>query len=313
MTKLIKIASLGLPHDYSRGLLPLIINHLGYGIDWVKPKAADLVIYGPFWASRRPKLRWLPRVLRPYFEQDLDPNRHSSPLRLFHTYENLRHDAVLADFSISFDLGVSNPNHYRFPYWMDLVDWSHEGIKGNQNPRYGRLLNLDRLLAPLGNHFLEKPGRAAFFSSHLREPRKTLYEILSAQLPVDGMGPGFNGAISDHHQSGFEKFDVLKNYRFNLCPENSAYPGYVTEKIPEAFMADALPISWVDTNATVDFNPEAYINLLPNAWQGYDHFMSKLGDRIYLEHFVSQSLLITRPSIEPFKAFVKNIVQSALG
>ena len=312
MTKLIKIASLGLPQDYRQSLLPMIINHLGYGIDWVKPKVADLVIYGPFWASRRPKLRWLPRGARPYFDQDLIPNRYSRPLSLFHTYENLRHDAVPADYSISFDLGVSSPQHYRFPYWMDLVDWSHEGIKGNQNPRYGRLLNLNRLLAPLGNHFLEKPDRAVFFSSHLREPRKTLYDILSAHLPVDGMGPSFDGVISDHHQSGFEKFEVLKNYRFNLCPENSAYPGYVTEKIPEAFMADTLPISWIDVNARVDFNPDAFINLLPDAWHGYDHIMSNLSNRAYLERFASQALLVSRPSIEPFKGFVKNIIQLAL-
>jgi len=41
------------------------------------------------------------------------------------------------------------------------------------------------------------------------------------------------------------------------------YPGYCTEKIPEAFMADCLPITWADSNVAVDFNPDAMVNLAP--------------------------------------------------
>ena len=63
--------------------------------------------------------------------------------------------------------------------------------------------------------------------------------------------------------SDFRKSDILQQYAFNLCPENGLYPGYATEKIPEAFAAGCLPIAYVDESVCVDFNPKAFVNLQP--------------------------------------------------
>jgi hypothetical protein len=40
----------------------------------------------------------------------------------------------------------------------------------------------------------------------------------------------------------FEKVATLSNYRFALCFENTAFPGYVTEKIFDCFVAGCIPI-----------------------------------------------------------------------
>jgi hypothetical protein len=40
----------------------------------------------------------------------------------------------------------------------------------------------------------------------------------------------------------FEKVSTLSNYRFALCFENTAFPGYVTEKIFDCFAAGCIPI-----------------------------------------------------------------------
>jgi len=313
MRKKIKIAAVGLAHDYRSGLIPLLINTAGYSIEWTAKAKCDLLIFGPFTARPGKKYRWLPKAVRPtfgalakYFEK-----KRRRPLTLFHTAENIRHDEMGADFSISFDLGVNDKTHLRFPYWMEFIDWSHEGVVGNTNPRFGKLLSISRLMSPLGRDFLNKPRKAALFCSHLREPRKLLYERMSRMMEVQGFGPYFDSSISTHHSTGYKKIDVLQNFAFNLCPENGLYPGYCTEKIPEAFAADCLPITWVDSNVVVDFNPEAFINMQQFAWQDFEPALELINDQNRLEKFASQPLMRKKPTLAEVKAFLAEILAQA--
>jgi hypothetical protein len=194
---------------------------------------------------------------------------------------------------------------------MEVIDWSHEGIVGNQNPRYGQLLTIERLMQPLGKQFLERKREAVFLSSHIREPRKTLFETVQKVMPITGFGPYFNKNIKSHHESGFLKKTLLQEFGFNLCPENSMYPGYYTEKIPEAFFAGCLPISWADENVKVDFNPKALINLAPMAWCDFAPLKEIIHSPQILEGYASQTLLLEAPSILPFRDFVKQILDDA--
>jgi hypothetical protein len=43
-----------------------------------------------------------------------------------------------------------------------------------------------------------------------------------------------------------DKKKYLQQFRFNICAENAAAPGYVTEKLFESFEAGAIPIYWGD-------------------------------------------------------------------
>jgi hypothetical protein len=311
--KSIRISTIGCPSDYSSSLLPIIAQSLGYKLDWKKPNQADLIILGPFLNPFEKKLRWCPKPLRSTIEKTLSSLRQGSPncLRVFHTAENLRHDYVQADYSISFDLNICSAKHFRLPYWMEMLDWSHEGIMGNQNPRYGKLMTIERLMQPLGIHFLNKSKAAVFLSSHLREPRKTLFEAVQQVMPITGYGAYFDKNIKNHHHSGFLKFELLNHFGFNLCPENGMYPGYYTEKIPEAFFADCLPITWADENVKVDFNPNAFINLAPMTWSNYAQFEEIINSPHTLEMFASEPLLHDAPSILPFRSFVKDILEDA--
>ena len=310
----LRISTAGCPSDYSHGLFPIIAQSLGYQLIWVSPSQADLVILGPFIKPNSKKLKWCPKALRPMVSSilDLTPTRQESPLRVFHSAENLRHDFVPAEYSISFDLNIASPTHFRLPYWMEMIDWSHEGITGNQNPRYGQLMSIERLMQPLGTRYLEKPRAAAFLSSHIREPRKTLFEAVQKVIPVTGFGAFFNQDIKNHHLSGFLKQEVLQDFGFNLCPENGMYPGYYTEKIPEAFFADCLPITWADENVRVDFNPDAFINLAPMSWCNFAPFQEIIQNSHLLEGYASQALLLESPSILPFRDFVKGILEDAI-
>jgi Glycosyltransferase family 10 (fucosyltransferase) C-term len=310
--KNINISLEGTSHDYPSSLIPLVIKHLGFNINWVSPNKAHLRILGPFQQSSK-SLRLIPKPLRPLYTSTkniiIRKDLNTQSLALFHTQENTRYNSIKADYAISHDLGVKDSNHFRLPYWMEMIDWSHEGIIGNTNPRYGRLLSLDKLMQPLGNGFISRPYKAAFITSHLNEPRKLLYEQLQKLLPVDGYGPYFDKSITNHHTSSFSKYAVLQKYTFNLCPENSLYPGYITEKIPEAFYAGCIPITWVDPNVEYDFNPLAMINLMPMVHQEFKPFIEFLKQPQSLEQFADQALMIKKPSLEPCKQFLQEILQ----
>lgn len=316
--KTIRIATLGTPHDYQTSLIPIAINSLGYKIDWVTPTKADLIILGPFLDTEKKKYRWCPKPLRPLTSsvdnslQKLLNTRKIEPLTLFHTQENVRYDQVKADYSISFDLGVQSDKHLRFPYWMEMLDWSHEGIIGNTNPRYGELIKITTLMSPLGNQFLARGNSCAMLSSHLREPRSSLYSAIESTIPIQGFGAHFDKSIKDHHSSGFLKKDILKKFSFNLCPENGLYPGYYTEKIPEAFNSGCLPITWADENIDADFNPHAFLNLLPFATKGYESAITQLLEDKTFQRFSSESLLISKPTLEPLKEQLKLIINSII-
>lgn len=306
---MIKLAFQGSYSGYENSLLPrLLAQEATSPIKITSPKDCDLLILGPF--QKKLRHRQLRKLLRPITVcVDSLVGRQYQPLTLFHTGENVRWDAIKADYAISFDLGVTSPTHLRFPLWMEILNWSNEDVRGLSNPRFGKLLDIDRLMRPLGDAFLKKPNRAAFFASHMREPRASLVHALSSRIQVDGFGPHFNKQIKDHNKSGLEKLEILKDFRFNLCPENSLYPGYYTEKIPEAFYADTLPITWVDCNATVDFNPNAFINLLPLAAGGYEtaHLEYILSDE-NIQKKPLEPLLTKKPSLDDLRNFLKNIL-----
>jgi hypothetical protein len=314
--KPIKIATLGVAKDFQESLIPAIIRSLGFMPVWTTPSNCQLLIYGPFFEGKKVK-NWIPKPLRPLFSSD-GGNRKTKKatkidhaLSLFITGENVRHDFQNCDRSISFDLGIANPHHFRMPYWMEMIDWSEEGVTGNHNPRFGQLLNLNRLCSPLGENFLSRPQKAAIFASHLREPRRTLLEAVKSQIEVVEFGKSFSTQIKNHSESGLIKFDELQNFAFNLCPENGMHPGYYTEKIPEAFMAGCLPITWVDENVKTDFNPLAFINLAPMSANYFSELAEILHSNNILASYAEQPLLVERPSIEPLKKFIQEILLAA--
>lgn len=242
------------------------------------------------------------------FSNFINSYKETSSRIIFHTAECQRYNSKDSDFSISSDLGVQSKNHFRLPHWMEFVDWSHEIDVVVKNLRFGELLNLDRLMEPLGKNFLTRKRQIAFFTSHMREPRGTFFEILNKGIEIDGYGPFFNKEITDHNSSGLFKKDVLQDYSFNLCPENNLYPGYNTEKIPEAFQAGCLPVTWVDPNVKCDFNPRAFINLhdFADDYSAASHILQSENE---LMRYTTEPLITKKPSILPLVDFLKGALE----
>lgn len=304
----IRVGLCGVSWDYKQSLIPKIIEIIAGKILWVSPERADLVIIGPFECYLTKNKRNLtPKIFRKDDQKEIYLDSIKG-VKLFHTYENVRPDKVKADFSITYDNLRFSPNNFRFPYWMEFIDWSNEGITGQSNPRFGRLISKKELMSPLKDSTFHRESKVAIFSSHLKTQREELLRFVSSFLKVDGFGKIFDKTIRSHSDSDLIKDHILSNYMFNLCPENSMHPGYNTEKIPEAFASGCIPLTWTMPGKNIDFNSLAYLNLADE--NDIEIFLSYIDGnlKILKQRFQGQALLDKDVSIEGLIEFVKKIL-----
>jgi hypothetical protein len=171
--------------------------------------------------------------------------------RIFYTGENLRPDYNNIDFSLSFDF-TDNGKNIRLPLWMLQIDWFNK--VNYTNPQY--TIPCDELF---NNKYYNKPKDkfcSIVFNSH-SPYRYEIIEELSKYKKVDCFGKPFGNWFYGEDV----KLDNISNYKFNICFENSIYPGYYTEKPIHAKSAGCIPIYWSDENISKDFNKNAFINL----------------------------------------------------
>ena len=269
----IKLSYIWLPNFQETIIFHLLKNHLKKKIKIVPPHKSDILFIGPSDANsfkRRIynmlKKKFFPRVENYFKNLDLYfLNRKYKPLRISFATESVRNNFIKSDFLISSELGVTNKNHLRFPYWKEHVDWTHEGLlrentSGNVK-RFGFFHKLETLMRPQGNDFLRKKNMC-IFSSHMHEPRLSIYESFLDEFKLDGYGPYFDGKLKNHNTSNFTKYEIMKNYSINLCPENIIYPGCFSEKVTDAFIGKCLPVSCMDNSVANDFNDRAFVNLV---------------------------------------------------
>lgn len=323
--KKIKIASLwnatvNLNSSLIVNLIKFITNK---EIEFVKIKDCDILIIGPYEQQSVlsiAKRRVANKILKNDSIKKNYPNldiyllkRKFSPLKIYLSFENYQFPNVKYDYAVTSCMGINDENHLRLPLWKELIDWSNTGIiraTDDFAKRFYRYYDLEAMVIPSPNSFLDKERKFCMITSHLSEPRKSIFNKFSRKFKVDGYGPCFNKNIKDHFSNPIKKIDILKNYAFNLCPENSLYPGYYTEKIPEAFLGGCLPISWTDQNVKYDFNTNSFINLLDYSHNSYEEIIDKLNDDLFLKKFIDQPLLLKKPNLDNEIKFVKKIIDS---
>ena len=89
------------------------------------------------------------------------------------------------------------------------------------------------------------------------EVRNRFFEKLSLYKKVDSGGRYKNnvgGPVKD-------KIQFLTKYKFSICFENSKTPGYISEKLYEAFEAGTIPIYYGDDTVLRYLNNRSYIHI----------------------------------------------------
>ncbi len=156
------------------------------------------------------------------------------------------------DYAFTFDFS-NDPRQFRLPLWALQIDWFNK--KGYGNPEY--------LLPPdcINDNLYTKNPKTKFCAFVFNNPvpqRTEIYnEFENRYKPVDGYGTPFGNWFYGESK----KYEILKDYKFSICFENSIYPGYYTEKCFHAKTAGTVPIYNADERVNNDFNPKSFINL----------------------------------------------------
>lgn len=168
-------------------------------------------------------------------------------------------DAVLTFFHDS-------PKSIRLPLWM--IYWNFHtdglfpniGISRDDGHHHHHHQNDDR---PDDTRRINK---AVIVISH--DNHEIRRQICSKVISIWGIGVDSNFENVPHEQfvqipkrGVLHKRNLLRHYKYNVCAENSYKPGYVTEKIFEAFFSGCIPIYWGHVPVEPQIiRPHSYIN-----------------------------------------------------
>lgn len=180
-------------------------------------------------------------------------------IKIFYTGENERPWDYRCQYSISFDHHEFDGKNYRLPlYVMYDYDNHHRGDGVPNTSNINRLPN-DLLVNKEFCSFVVKNPNC--------QKRNDWFHKLNGYKRVFSGGPLFNNigyVLPRGDQSVQTKFAFLDSYKFNLCFENSSYPGYATEKLYDALCSKTIPIYWGSPTIEIDFNTKAFLN-----WHDY--------------------------------------------
>lgn len=172
--------------------------------------------------------------------------RYTNCVRIFYTGENQRPSDYRCDFAISFDHSTDHTKMFRLPLYL-IYEFDHKIMKNRE------LRKMDDF------------DNKKFCSFVVKNPscqiRNAWFHGLNQFQSVASAGPLFNNMPDGWRpDSVVSKVKFMGDYKFNLCFENSSYPGYCTEKLFEALCAKTIPIYWGSSTAALDFNPKAFLN-----------------------------------------------------
>lgn len=178
-----------------------------------------------------------------------DVVEHVSGIKVFFSGENLRNspydeysDYLLRDKSTCLGLGFDyfeNDRYLRFPLWLLYMF----------KPTSTRQDIIDRCR---DLRYPEVSGKSRFCSMVASHDWNGIRKVMVDELKnIDTVScPGKYLHNDDSLVSLFndDKIEYLKQFFFNICPENSNCAGYVTEKVFEAISAGCIPVYWGDYN-----------------------------------------------------------------
>lgn len=174
--------------------------------------------------------------------------REKADMNIFFSGENLIRFKKYKDYCINdVDLALGfdellNDKYLRFPLWimdffepnatLDSINKKSQSINFYQN---NPILKREKFCSLIARH--DENG--------LRLKMKT---TLDAIAKIDCAGKLFNNTNELKTVFNDSKTAFLKQYQFNICPENTNTLGYVTEKLFESITAGCIPIYWGGRN-----------------------------------------------------------------
>ncbi|MGZ4971717.1 MAG: glycosyltransferase family 10 domain-containing protein [Limisphaerales bacterium] len=138
-----------------------------------------------------------------------------------------------------------------------------------------------------------------YFTGQLSRLNLLLIEPLYKRLGNPFKSPNFpswRGAVP-------KKREVMQQYKFALVIENAVFPGYVSEKILDAFFAGCVPV-YLGAPDVTDFIPaETFIDRRNfKNWEEAYAYMKGMPEKEYTQYLDAIENFVRGPAIKPFSA-----------
>jgi len=194
------------------------------------------------------------------------------------------------DHCISFDQDDYSGKNTYFPlFYAELLLQGRDSIN-----RRGISVNHPNALMEPRKLSDDKKKFVCAFISNPEPTRMRALEELSRYGDVEIYGPHTGRPVAS-------KYEVARNFRFMLCFENDLFPGYVTEKLLDAYICNTVPLYWGDFGREPHINRNSLINAADHeSLESFSHLVGTLPEVEY-ERIYSQALLSSMPSIQPFQ------------
>lgn len=218
------------------------------------------IAYVDFWKGMVPEEHIFTKILKKHYDVEITKQNpdfvfcstfgqeyltYDCPRILF-VGEAFCPDFNLYDYAIGFDHMNFGDRYLRYP--LCLMD--RENMK----------CAIDKVNRPRED-YLNRTGFCSFVVSSgggVGDLRTWYFEQLSQYKQVSS-GGRYRNNLPDG-QPVADKKAFQEKYRFSLAFENTRFPGYVTEKLIDAWAAGTIPIYCGDPLAIKDFNEKAFIN-----------------------------------------------------
>lgn len=184
----------------------------------------------------------------------------SGKLSIWYSGENIRPPHDRFNLTLSFDVDDFGGANQYLPLAYLSVHWPWQNVSpsdftSRETAGFAVVPSVEQISIPRALDVF-RPKFACMFASNMTNDRRRLIGAMETIGPVDVYGPAEKlGPVKR-----LDKVGVAKDYRFMLCPENDLFPGYVTEKIVDAWASGCVPIWWGDDSGHL-LNPGSHLNL----------------------------------------------------
>lgn len=139
------------------------------------------------------------------------------------------HCLSFADISLGFK-ELNNKNYLRFPLWMTYISMEPLNM-GKKNLIFNKIYEGDK------NKF------CCILNNHDEFNTRThIFEEINNYKKVDSGGIWKKNINYNIEKGETNKYNWIKNYKFNICCESILDKGYITEKIFECLICGCIPI-----------------------------------------------------------------------
>ena len=255
------------------------------------------------WRTRLPLLQ---KDTTETYPLEFHPDTKNFKKRIWCTFENVRPPYQKdVDLTLSFDQDALGGSNYYLPLWQLHLDHQRKfGKPFNPNSALGKEILSETLVRSRAIN-IEKFKRRKFACVFLANPqpiRLRLIDALSRFGDVDVFGAKSGRSVPN-------KYEVAKEYNFFICPENDLYPGYVTEKLLDAYMCETVPIYWGDLGSDQHINRKSFLNLKDyDSMQNFSEHIAQLNFVDY-NSIYEESFLLKKVDFTPINEILGSIIK----